>query len=83
MPGIIRRAPRTHSQRTPFRSQDDLSRSSDERRRRAEKQVSREIYNQDPLSYSPPCGQLVFRRILGPPMVFPISNQEGENRELY
>lgn len=39
-----------------------------------EKNVSNEIYNRDPSSYSPWCGQLVFCRIFRPPMVFPISN---------
>lgn len=38
------------------------------------KHISSEIYNRDPSSHPPWCGQLVFCRIFRPPMVFPISN---------
>lgn len=34
------------------------------------------------IPYFPWCVQLVFCRVLWPPMVFPVSNQGGKNREL-
>lgn len=75
----------------PF-SPSVVSGSMDEKRRsKKKKKVSSEIYNRDASSCPPPphppntsrwCGHLVFCRIFWPPMVFPIFNSEGKNREL-